>query len=142
MVLLSRHARRRHGFGGENRIELRVGKQPPFTNQFTNRTACQYRRLGDVRSCRIADIRTERRGQCGAPVEQITATVFVGADPVDAARLEDVHRLRQDAGCMKGVPRDHRHHDVQLQLSRVSRGQNRGIAPHDLKAHLIDHLRD
>jgi hypothetical protein len=39
------------------------------------------------------------------------------------------------------VPGNHRHHDVQLELSCVGRGEDRCVASHDLEAHLIDHFR-
>ena len=42
---------------------------------------------------------------------------------------------------MQRVPRDHRHHHVQFELSRVAGHHHRGIAPIDLIADLVDHLR-
>jgi hypothetical protein len=110
-------------------------------DQVLNGLACLYRRLGDVGGLRVSNIRAERGCQRRTAIEQRSALRLVGANPGNAAVLKHSHRRCQDARRVDCIPRDHRHHDVQLELPCVGRGENRRIASVDLEAHLVDHLR-
>ena len=80
--------------------------------------------LGDLRRRGVADVRAERRGERGAAIEQLAAARRVGGDAVDAARPAATRiasrRMRRR---VQRVPRDDRHHDVQLELAGVGRRQ-------------------
>jgi hypothetical protein len=86
-------------------------------------------------------MRAQRGRQRRAAVEQLARAIGVSGDAADAGLLEDVHGPSEDDRCVERVPRDDGHHDVQLELPGVGRGQDRGVTPDDLAADLIDHFR-
>ena len=62
-------------------------------------------------------------------------------DPVDAAQAEHLHRLAQNRRRVQRVPRDDRHHHVELELTGLARDRDRRVAAHHLEADLVHHLR-
>ena len=87
-------------------------------------------------------MRAERGGEGRAPIEQLAGPGGVSGDAEDAESLEHADRLSEDCCRVERVPRDDRHHDVQLELTGVGRGQDCGVAADDLAADLVDHLRN
>jgi hypothetical protein len=120
---------------------LIVGEQPALADDVANGLPAADRCLGDVRSRGVADVRAERGREGAAAIEEFTASVFVDAKAGDAAFQQHSHRLAQDARGVQGVPGDHRHHHVELELPRIRRGENRRIAAEHLETDLIHHLR-
>jgi hypothetical protein len=51
-----------------------------------------------------------------------------------------MHRRRENARRVQGVPGDDGHHDVELELAGVGGGEDGGVAPQYLIADLVDHL--
>ena len=133
-------AGRCHCFRRQNRIERPVGNESTFANDLANGPAGLDRQLGDRRGLGVADVRAECRRERGAPIEQLARACGVGHDAADAPLLKDAHRLTEDARGVQGVPRDHRHHDVQFELSGICGSEDRRVASDHLATHLVDHL--
>jgi len=141
-MVLPWYTRRCHGFGRQNVVELPLGEQLPLAHEIADRLPCLYRRLGDVGGCRVANVGTEGRRQRRAAIEQLVASFLVGARVRDAPVLQDAHGIGHDARRMNGVPRDNRHHDIQLELTRIRCREDGRVAAVHLKTDLIDHLGD
>ena len=116
------------------------GQQAALAHELADAPAGLDGGLGDVGRFSVPDVRAEGGGDGGAAIEQLAAARFVGLDAGDAARVEDAHRVAEDARRVQRVPGDHRHHHVQLELAAVRGGQDRGIAADHLVADLVDHL--
>jgi hypothetical protein len=118
-MFLPGHTGRCHGFGRQDLVELRLGEQLTLAHEILDRSACLDRRLGDVGGCRIPNVGTERRRESRAAIEQLVASFLVGARLRDAPVQQDAHGIGHDARRMNGVPGDDRHHDIQLELTRI-----------------------
>ena len=119
-----------HRFDGQDRVERCIVEQAAFAHEVADRSAGAQRLLGDLRRRGVADVRAERRGDRGAAIEQFAGARAVSRHAVDGPHAEHEHRLRQDGGRVQGVPRDDRHHDVQLELPCLARHGDRGVAAH------------
>jgi hypothetical protein len=140
IVFLPRHSGSCHGFGRQDLVELPLGEQLSLPHEIPDRSSCLNRRLSDVGGCLVSNVGTERRRQSRAAIQQFTASLFVGARVGDAPVLENTHGIRHDARRMNGIPRDDRHHDIQLELTRIGGRENRRVAAVHLETELIDHL--
>jgi hypothetical protein len=111
-------------------------------HEIPDRGPCSHRLLRELRGLRVAKVRTERRRHRGAAIEQFAAASLVGLNAVDGARAKDVHRVAKNRRRVQRVPRDHGHHDVELELTRFGRSGNRRVTAQHLKAHLVHHFRN
>jgi len=132
--------RRRHRLRGKDSIELLVGEQFSRASDLTNGHSSSNRFFRDLGRRGIADVRAQRGRESRAPVEQPAAALFVRLDSFDTSFEQDAHRLPQNVARVDGVPREHRHHDVQFQLPAVGRAVDCRVAPRDLIADLVHHL--
>ena len=131
----------RHRFRGKDPIELGSIEEPALEHDIANRPSRSYGLLGDLSGRSVPDVRAERRGHRGAAVEQLPASLGVGLDPVHAPRAQRLHRFSKDRRRVDRVPRDDRHHHIELELPGLGSGADGHVAADDLKAHLVDHLR-
>ena len=105
-----------------------------------NRLSCRDRLLRDLGGLLVSKIRTERRRERGTALEQLASARFVSGDAIHRAHCERTHRVAQNRGRMQRVPRDDRHHHIQLELSGLRSHADGRVAADDLKADLVDHL--
>ncbi len=130
-----------HGLHRQDLVQPRLVEQAAFQHDGADRLAALHRFLRDVRRRRVAKIRAERSGGGRAAIEQLARTRLVARDPVNAAQTEHLQRLAQDPGRVQRVPRDDRHHHVELELTGLGRDGHRRVASHHLEADLVHHFR-
>ena len=76
-------------------------------------------------------------------VQHIAATyLLVGLDPHDTQLPQGRHPAGEQIDRLENRLGDHRFHDVELKLSRLSGEGQRHIVSHDLEADLVHHLGD
>ncbi len=68
------------------------------------------------------------------------ARVVIGGDSLDALDAKRGRRRPKDARRMQRVPRNDRHHHVQLELAGLAGHGHGDVTSHHLITHLIDHL--
>ena len=98
--------------------------------------------LGELRRLRVADLRGQRRNERRAALEPMLALRPVGLDPFHAALRQESRGVREDRDGEQQVVRNHRHHDVQLELPRFRRSRDGHVVAQRLIAHHVHHLGD
>jgi hypothetical protein len=139
---LAGHARRGHRLRRENSRKLPSVDQPSFAGQLRDAAPCLHRLLRDFRRRGVPDIGAQRRSNGRTAIEQLARALRVSTDAVDAPHAERIHRAPENGSRVNRVPRDHRHHHVQLELAGFAGAGNRLIAAAYLVADLVDHLGD
>src|SRR5204862_485297 len=84
--IISDYSALRHRIHREDVVESRWVDQAALDDELADRPAGLHRLLRNVRRGGVADVRTERGGARGAPLEQIARARPVGGDAVDATQ--------------------------------------------------------
>ncbi len=103
---------------------------------FPHGLAGRERFLGDL-CCRVvADHRRERGHHRETFLDHLLAVLFVGFDPDDALLGERRYHAGAESNRFQQPERHHRHHHVELEISRLATDRDRRVAADHVRRHL------